>query len=262
MQLSTLPSVDFVPAIGSNHPPGPIDHARTVIDDINAWLAEHPVIETEDQAREAKPYLDRAKLSLEEVEAERDGKVRPLNDTVDKINGEYKALHNTDKKKPGLFDKIVNELKARVAAFMIAEEQRREKEAELARQAQAEAERVAREAEARELDALANASAGELDIDVAQVTQAANQAYNEFQVASRFADRADRDSKVRIGGGFGRTATLRTAETLHLDSYGLALKAIGPNPKIEEAILSCAREYRTQHGNLPPGVRATQERKL
>jgi hypothetical protein len=32
-----------------------------VIDEINAWLADHPTIETEDDARAAKPFLDRAK---------------------------------------------------------------------------------------------------------------------------------------------------------------------------------------------------------
>lgn len=247
--------------IGSNHPPGPIEHAQSVIDDINAWLSDHPTIETEEDAREAKPFLDRAKASLEEVEAERDGKVRPLNETVDAINAKYKALHNVDKKKPGLFDKIVVELKARVAAFMIKEEQRREREAEIARVAQEEAERIAREAEAKEAETLANAKAGEV-VDVAEVTQQADQAFSEFERASRFADRAERDTRVKIGGGFDRSASLRNVETLHLDSYGLALKAIGPNDKVRDAILSAARDYRKLHGALPPGVSATTERKL
>lgn len=249
--------------IGSNNPPSPIEHAQSVIDDINAWLSDHPTIETEDDARAAKPFLDRAKASLEEVEAERDSKVRPLNETVDAINAKYKALHNADKKskKPGVFDKIVGELKSRVAAFMVKEEQRRAREAEVARQAQEEAERLAREAEAKEAEAIANAKAGEV-VDVAEVTTQTDQAFEEFERQSRFAARAEKDTKVKIGGGFDRNVALRTVETLHLDSYGLALKAIGRNEKIAEAILSCAREYRKVHGELPPGVRATTERKL
>jgi hypothetical protein len=246
---------------GHNAPPSPIDYAQSVIDEINAWLADHPTIETEDDARAAKPFLDRAKASLEEVEAERDSKVRPLNEQVSAINVKYKALHNTDAKKPGLFDKIVIELKARVAAFMIREEQRRIREAELARLAQEEAERLAREAEAKEAEALANAKAGEV-IDVAEVTKQADAAFEEFERQSRFAARAERDTKVKIGGGFGKTASLRDAETLHLDSYSLALKAIGPNDKVRDAILSAARDYRKLHGELPTGVRATYERKL
>ncbi len=248
--------------IGGNNPPGPIDHAGSVIDDVNAWLADHPVIMTEDHAREAKPYLDRAKAALDEIESERDGKVRPLNEKVTEINATYKALHNTDPKKPGRFDKIVIELKARVAAFMIREEEKRRVIAEQARLAQEAAERIAREAEAKEKEALQNAAAGELDVDVAEVTALADDSFAEFERQSRFAARAERDTKVKIGGGFDRTAALRTVETLHLDSYGLAIKALGPNDKIRDAILSAARDYRKQFGDLPPGVSASHERKL
>ena len=247
--------------MGDNNPPDLISHAQSVIDDINSWLSEHPVIETEEQSREAKPFLDRAKAALDELEAERDGKVRPLNETVDAINAKYKALHNVDKKKPGLFDRIVNELKARVGAFMIAEEQRRAKESEAARLALEEAERIAREAEDKEREALSNAAAGEV-VNVAEVTKAADEAFNEFERTSRFAARAEKDTKVKIGGGFQKAVSLRTVETLHLESYSKALKAIGPHEKIAEAILSAAREYRKEHGHLPDGVTATEERKL
>lgn len=248
--------------LGGNNPPSVIDHAQTVIDDINVWMADHPVIETEEQARETKPFLDRAKAVLDEMESERDGKVRPLNDTVDAINAKYKALHNVDKKKPGRYDKIINELKIRVEAFLVAEELRREQEAEAARRKQEEAESIAREAEKHEHEALQNAAAGELDINVAEVTQAADEAFSEFERTSRFAARAEKDTKVKIGGGFRKAASLRDVETLHLDSYSLALKAIGPHDKIRDAILSVARDYRGQHGKLPEGVRATTERKL
>lgn len=261
MHSTALLQNNFAATIGDNNPPGPIDHAQGVIDDINNWLSDHPVIATEDDAREAKPFLDRAKAALEEMESERDSKVRPLNDTVDTINVKYKTLHNTDKKKPGRYDKIVNELKARVAAFLAAEEARREREAEIARQAQAEAERLAREAEAKEAEALANAQAGEV-VDVAEVTQQADEAFQEFELQSRFAARAERNIKTKIGGGFDNAVSLRNVETLHLDSYNLALKAIGPNDKIRDAILSAAREYRKTHGALPAGVSATFERKL
>ena len=85
---------------------------------------------------------------------------------------------------------------------------------------------------------------------------------SEFERQSRFAARAEKDTKVKLGGGFGRTATLREVETLHLENYNRAIKAIGPNDKIREAVLSAAREYRKVHGHLPDGVTATTERKL
>lgn len=247
---------------GHNKPPGPIELASGTINDMSDFMKDNPVIADEEVARKAKLLCDRAKAALDEIEIERDKSVRPLNEKVAEINAKYKALHNTDPKKPGTFDRIFVELKARLAAFLFKQEEIRRKAAEAAAAAAAEAERIAREADERDREARENAAAGELDVDIVSVTQEADSAFAEFEKASRFADRAERDTKVKLGGGFGKAASLRTVETLHLDSYNLAIKAIGPHPKIEEAILSAAREYRKVHGALPDGVSATQERKL
>lgn len=247
---------------GHNNPPDAIDLARPTIAELSKWMEEHPVIEDETTARDAKPLLDRAKVALDEIESERDAKVRPLNTEVAEINANYKALHNTDSKKPGTYDRVVSALKARLAAYLKAEEDKRAAAAEAARLVQEAAEKAARDAEVKEQEALTNAAAGELGVDVAAVTEQADAAFATFETASRFAARAQKDTKVKIGGGFANAASLRTVETLHLDSYNLALKAIGPHDKIKEAILSAAREYRTEHGHLPEGVRATTERVL
>jgi len=253
---------DALPVVGHNNPPSAIDLAKNTIDALSEWMKNNPVIQTAEQAKEAKLLIDRAKVSLDEIEDERNKLVRPLNDKVSAINDKFKALHNTDKKRPGTYDRIFAELKARVSAFLVAEEERRQKEAAEAAARLAEAERLAREAEAKEQEAIENAKAGELDVDVAAVTAEADDAFADYQRESRFAARAERDTKVKLGGGFGKATSLRTVETLHLDNYGKALKAIGPQPKIEEAILSCAREYRKTHGRLPDGVSATTERVL
>lgn len=248
--------------IGHNEPPGPIELAGGTIDAMSEFMKANPTIAGEEQAREAKLLCDRAKAALDEIEAERDKIVRPLNDRVDEINAKYKALHNSDKKKPGTYDRIFIELKSRVGAYLIKVEEQRKREAAEAAAAAVEAERLAREAEERELAAIENAAVGELDVDVVVVTQQADETFAAFEKASRFADRAEKDTKVKLGGGFGRAAALRTVETLHLDSYNRALKAIGPNPKVEEAILSAARDYRKLNGSLPDGVSATTERVL
>lgn len=255
-------SVNDRATIGGNNPPSPIELAGQAIHAVSQWMEDNPVIETEKQARDAKPLVDRAKVALDEMEAERDRKVRPLNEQVSAINAEYKALHNTDAKKPGLYDKIFGELKARLAAFLRKEEERRRAEAEAAAKAAAEAERLAREAEAREREALDNAANGEIGVNVAAVTDEADAAFADYQRASRFAARVERDTKVKIGGGFGASVSLRTTEVLHLDDAHAALVAIGVTDKIRDSILSSARDYRKLHGELPAGVRATQERKL
>lgn len=248
--------------MGGNNPPDPIEMAENIMQLLSDWMKEHPVIQTEEDAREAKPLIDRAKAAMDELETERDRKVRPYNEEVAKINAEYKAVHNTDPKKPGTFNKIFNELKLRVAEYLRKEEQKRLAAAAEARRIQEEAERQAREAEAREREALENASAGEIGVDVAAVTQEADKAFETFERQSRFADRVERDTKVKIGGGFDSAVSLRNSETLKVDDALKAIVVIGITERIREAILTEARAYRKANGRLPEGVSATTERKL
>lgn len=248
--------------LGNNNPPTVTEFAASTMQALSDWMKDHPVIQTEDEAREAKLLIDRAKVSLDEMETQRDAQVRPLNDQVSAINAQYKALHNTDAKKPGTFDKIFGELKSCLGAYLRAEEERRQREAEEARRRQEEAERAAREAEAREKEAIENAAAGELGVDMAEATQQADDAFGEYERQSRFAARAEKDAKVKIGGGFGNAVSLRTKETLIIEDAKALLKAVGLTPKIEEAMISAARDYRKLKGELPKGVRAETGRVL
>jgi hypothetical protein len=240
--------------IGHNQPPETIEAAQDTMRSLSDWMAEHPIIEIEDDAREAKKLLDRAKGCAGEIENDRDRQVRPLNDQIANINGKYKAVHNADPKKPGTLDRIVTELKARLAIFIRAEEVKRQAEADRLRLAAEAAARIAREAEAKEREAIQNAQAGELGVDVTQVVIEADSRFADFQKADREAARAERNEHVKIGGGWGNAVSLRTKETLVLVSYGKAITAIGPNDKIRDAILSAAREYRKERGALPEGV--------
>lgn len=247
---------------GANNPPGPIEFAGQTMAALSSWMADHPVIQTHDDAKEAKLLIDRAKAALVDVETERDNLVRPLNEQVTTINGEYKKLHNSDAKKPGTYDKVLGELKARLGAFLAAEEAKRQAEAAEALRKAQEAERLAREAEEREREAIANAAVGELGVDMVTVTHEADAAFDIFERASRFATVAVRDTKVKLAGGFGKAASLRTVETLILDNPVKALMDIGVTDKIRDAILSGAREYRTANGKLPDGVTSQTERVL
>lgn len=251
-----------VAEIGHNNPPSVIDFAQETAGVISGWMAERPEISNEDDAREAKKLLDRAKGAAGEVEAERDRLVRPLNDEIDGINAQYKAVHNKDSRKPGLLDRVVSELKVRLGQFIAAEEAKRLAEVEAKRKAAEETERLAREAEKAEQEAIANARAGELGVDVTQVVVEADLKFADHKKAARELARAERDAHVKVGGGWGNAASLRNKETLVLVNYGKALKAIGPNEKIRDAILSAARDYRKLHGQLPEGVEAEITRAL
>ncbi|WP_100961007.1 hypothetical protein [Bosea sp. FBZP-16] len=242
---------------GNNEPPNTKDHAWSTYRDVSGFLAETPVIQSEDTAREAKLFWDRAKISLDEMEEDRDSQVRPLNEQVKSINAGFKEVS-------GPLGKLKDELQSRMAAFALAEEKRKAAEAEALRVAAREAERVAREAEAREQEAIANASEGEFT-DVGDAIGEANDAFADYKVTSLAAARAERDVKARIGGGLGRAFTLRTSEVLEVIDAPLVLAELialgGAVPaKVADALLSAARDYRKLKGNLPRGVKVTNER--
>lgn len=250
--------------IGHNQPPEPtpLEYADEAMVAVSNFLNETPVIETGAHLVTAKQLVERARGTMANVEDERIALVDPLNKQVASINGKYKAIHNTDAKKPGLFDKVLNELKARLTAYAVAEEAKRTKAAEAAKLIAEQAEAAAREAERVEQRAKQDAVVGCLDTGVGEKIAAADEAFTDFEAASRFAARAEKDVAFRIGNGHGKALGMRTEKTLVLESYGKAIKAIGPNEKIEAAILSAARDYRKLHNALPDGVTETSERKF
>lgn len=238
-----------------NHPPGPVDLARETLADLGAFIAAEPVITDEALARKAKLFRDRAKLALQDMEDARDKDVRPLNEQVATINAGYKSVS-------GPLKKAMDVLVERMSAFARAEEDRRLQEAAEARRAAVAAEQAAREAERLEREALENADAGEVGVDVVGAIAQADTAFAAFSRANREAARVERDSHVRIGGGIGRVATLRTVKTLVVTDAGKAIAALGLTPDIEEAIIKSARLFRKLRSTLPEGVIATHDRKL
>lgn len=241
--------------IGGNNPPDMTEVARNTMAALSDWMKEHPVIQSEEDAKEAKVYIDRGRLCIKDIEAERDSKVRPLNTKVKDINEHYKGPRET-------LQKVLSEIEGRITRFLQAEEERRREAAEAARNAAMEAERLAREREEAEQAAIRDAGSGVLDVNIGDATNEADAAFKEFQRASRFADRAERDTKVKVGGGFSRAVSLKTVETLILVDAFAALRDMGVTDDIREAILKSARAYRRAFEELPKGVEIQVERKI
>lgn len=253
-----------IAGLGHNNPPAPtvIELADEAMQELAEFLNATPVITDPEHLVRARQLFDRVKGATFDLEAERVSLTGPLNKKLDSINGTYKALHNTDSKRPGTLDKVFNELKARLTAHAVAEEAERIRIAEAAQAAAEEARRAALQAELIEQQAKQDAVVGVVDTGVAEKTVAADAAFKNFEAASRFATRAERDVTFRVGNGHGRTLAMRTEKTLVLESYGRAITAIGRNEKIETAILSAARDYRKEKGKLPDGVTEVSERKF
>src|SRR5882672_5962698 len=141
--------------VGHNNPPGAIELAEPTIEALNQFLKDNPVIANEEEAREAKPHLDRMAATLKAIDDERKAKVGPLNEQVKTINAAYHKWHCTDASRRGLWDKLLDTLRSRLTDFPRKEEARRREAADAAQAAAAEAERKAREAEEREREAAA-----------------------------------------------------------------------------------------------------------
>jgi hypothetical protein len=240
---------------GHNNPPSQIETVHETARALSDWMAERPIIESEEIAREAKVFIDRGKLALADLETERDSKVRPLNEQVKEINTAYKRPRD-------ILSGVVAEIQARISRFIRAEEERRVAVAQEAARIARESELRAREAERLELEAFERASVGELSVDITAHVAAANSAFAAFQKADREAARAEKETKVKIGGGFKNALSLRQKETLVIEDHEKAVKALGLTDAIKEAIFTSARAYRTQFEELPPGVISQKERTL
>lgn len=242
--------------IGHNQPPDMAETAGEVAKSLSGWMAENPAIQTEDQAREAKVFIDRGSLCIKDLEAERSGKVRPLNEQVKAINDVYRPPRE-------LLERITDELKSRMDRYLLVEEEKRIAAAKEAERIAKEAEAAARQAEQEEQKAYLEANDGVLGLDLADVTANADQAFAEYQRAERQAAIAERETKVKIGGGFSRALSLRKREVVIVDDPIAAIKSIGlENEIITEAIRSAARAYKKLMGKYPEGIRVEVERKI
>jgi hypothetical protein len=241
--------------IGHNNPPEVLELAEVVISDISMVMADIPVVEDEKAAREMKTGIDRAKLCIKDLDAELADKVRPLLAAEEGFRGQYRP-------KKAMLNNLLDEMLDRVQVFVKAEQRRREQAAALLVAQAHEARRKAEEAERIELEQLDNASKGEVGINVAEVIGDADEAYEAYCKAERQAEIAQKDTRVKVGGGFSRAIGMRKTETLTVQDATLAVSVMGLTPDIEEAILKSAKAWRKVHGKLPNGVFSTVEEHL
>ena len=249
------PEKNSTPSVGHNNPPEMLETAQEVAKSISGWMAESPVVQNETHAKAIKMQIDRAKLCIKDLEDERDGKVRPLNDTVASINFKYRSPRR-------LLGDLLDEMLNRLSTFVKAEERRREQIALKALAKAREAEAAAREAERVEQERLDDAAKGEIGVDAAKVIEDADKAFEEYCAAEREAARARKETHVKVGGGFGRAISMRKVETLHFTNCAEALEDIGFTDGIKEAILKSAIAYRKLHNRLPRGVVSKVEKHL
>ncbi len=240
---------------GHNQPPSHLEMTHDVIEALAVWLDQVPVVETHEEAKVAAELIKRANIAMKELDAERDGLVRPLNMKVKQVNGEYKLVSVP-------LARCAGEVKQRMIAFLRAEEARRGVAAREAREHAEAVQKAAQEAAGRAHEATENAAAGELGTGTAKAIAAAIDAAGEAAHAAHAADIAEKDVKTRVSTGFGSAIGLRNVENLVIDNHISAIMTMWPCTKLYDAILSAARDYRKEHGSLPKGISIQTERKL
>jgi len=239
----------------TNNPPDQTVITQGVIAELRAWLEANPVIVDLAGAKHGAELHKRAKIAFDELEAERDGKVRPLNTQVKAINDAY-----TQVKSP--LNRVRDELAARLEAYRRAEEARRQEEALAAMLKAEEARKAALEAEQRERAAIEEANAGVVNAGVVDAQADADAAFEQFQQADRAAKIAEKDSTVRIGTDFGRAVSARTTYTFVVEDAFAALKVMGVSEKVKDAIASAAKAWFVVKGQPPLGVRRIADRAI
>lgn len=242
--------------IGGNNPPSPIDESRPAYKRLAQFLKDTPAIEDEAAAILANENLAIGKAVVKTLSDAQSAEADPLYSEWKAARAKYQgAIDN--------MSKVVDEVADRLKRFMLAEEARRQHEADEKRRLAEEAEHTAREAERLEAEARENAAVGEVGVDVAAAIEQADTAFAEFKKSDREANVAEKDATVRFRSRFAAKATsLRTVKTLVLVDASKAIAAMGITEKIKEAIISSARDYRKEKEYLPDGITETEERTI
>lgn len=245
------------PIIRHNQPPGPIASAKEAMTELSAFLREHPVIQSPEEAKNGGAYIERTRIALGDMEDERKVRVDPLNKQLATINTAYRIVREP-------LEKVLKELRRRLTDYANAVEAARIAEAtRLAAEREAAA-RIAREAEQREFDAIAAVDVGEC-ADAGAAIVEADQRFAEFQKADRAAATAAKNVPVRIGSIMGgKSLAMRSnppkLSVASVDDACKAIRAMGITEALADAICTAARAYHRAHEEYPPGITTTYER--
>jgi hypothetical protein len=249
--------------IGGNAPPSPIDYAKEAAQELGDYLRENPVIATFDQAKEIGGWIERTRISLSAARDARDTELAPHLEKAAAIRTAYDAVREKTQKNPGgALTRLYEAAKARLTAYNNAEEAKRAAEADRLAQIAAEAEAAARLAEAAEQEAIANAEAGEC-ADVGEAIAEADDAFREYSVANRTAQRAERETKVRIPSAMGGKALgMHKVEIFTIEDACAAIAIMGVSEDLKRQVIKDAKRFREATGELPEGVTSAYERSL
>jgi hypothetical protein len=229
--------------------------AREAMTELNAFLTTMPVIENLKQAKDGAGFRERTTIALKQLDAERRGKVDPLNRQVKDINENYKLIS-----KP--LGDLLDLLRDRLDNYRKAEEARREATAAETRRIADEAAAAAAAVIAQRDEAIEDASLG-VETDVGTLVEEAEQVVRDAAKLARQANVAERDARVRIpSSNGGRAQSARRIPIIVINDLAAAIDVLGPTEKILTAVRQCALAYEEANGELPAGITREYERSM
>lgn len=254
--MDSLDTLEHAAVAGHNNPPSAIETARDAYKALSDFLAETPVIQDQETAKAAKLQLDRIKATAGDLEAAKTAETAPHYAAWQTALAKYKPAADS-------LAALTTELAKRIRVFLDAEEDRRRKEADRIRREAEEAALKAAEAARAEAEARENAAVGEIGVDIGQAVDTLAYAAIDAAKLERQATVAERDAdNVRLGGGFGRSISVRVTMKPVIEDWKVAIKAIGLTDDISAAILKGARAFKKLKGAWPKGIGEVEERSL
>ena len=242
-------------AMGGNNPPGVIDSAKEAMAELSVFTENTPVIQNFDHAKEAAAYIERTRVALNAMEAERKPLADPLNEQLEAINKPYRLVRQP-------LEKLYELVKSRLSKYNNAVEAARLKEAQRLREEAEAKEAAARQAEADEQAAILNAEQGECT-DVGGAIARADEQFKGFQKADRAAATAERNVPVRIASVMGgKSLSMRTTEVFIVEDACAAITIMGLSDDLKKQIIKDAKRFREATGELPDGVKSEYQRSL
>jgi hypothetical protein len=254
-----IPAADRQVEPGDNAPPQDEAPAIAAATEqaalLKTFIADSPVIQTAQEAQAAATWIESTRKTLAAMEDERKPIVEPHVAEQKRINGAYRIVREP-------LETMLDLLRARWNKWDAAERMKREAAAAAARREAEEAAERAKQAVLAAEDAIAGAEVGEL-ADVGTAVVDAKAAVREANQLGRAAGRAERETAVRVASTLGgRAQTSRAFKVFAVIDIHAAINAMGPTPKILEAVISSARDFYAAHDEPPAGISLTKERSI
>lgn len=247
--------------MGHNKPPrDALVAADQALKAAEALISKIPQAKSQEQADEIAAGIRAVQHAEDQLEADRDARVRPLNARVKAINDEYATPKSA-------FTIIIAKLKTITRMWLITLDEKRKAEAEKLRKEAEEAQRRAEEAQAeaaREAERAEDGDVTEGPLRPVEAARDAQQATLEARKAEARAAAVEKASVTAGGGGAGRAVGLRWKEVVSIKTKQDAIKVVTniglEDPKLIEALIMAARRYEKKYKRWPVGISVEKER--